>query len=108
MADPKDLDIVNWREQIDKLDLKLVRLLNERAQCAIEIGKIKRIRRMPIYDPKREENVIRMMLENNPGPLDDNGIRRLFERIIDESRRIERVTAEKHLHAIRDDKQGKL
>jgi len=49
---------------------------------------------MPIYDPKREEQIIRTVVEANPGPLDASGMRRLFERIIDESRRIERVTAE--------------
>jgi chorismate mutase len=108
MADSKDSDIIRWRVQIDNLDLKLVRLLNKRAQCAIEIGKIKRIQKIPIYDPKREENVIRMMLENNPGPLDDKGVRRLFERIIDESRRIERVTAEKHLRTVKNDRQEEL
>lgn len=97
MADSKGSDIGRWREEIDKLDLELVRLLSKRAQCAIQIGKIKRTQNMPIYDPKREETVIRMMLERNPGPLDDEGVRRLFERIIDESRRIERTTAEKQL-----------
>jgi chorismate mutase len=88
-------DISKWRARIDELDLELIRLLNERAQCAIEIGKVKRIKNLPIYDPSREENVVRMMLESNNGPLDEEGVRRLFERIIDESRRIERVTAER-------------
>jgi chorismate mutase len=88
-------DISKWRDRIDELDLELIRLLNERAHCAIEIGKIKRLRDLPIYDPRREENVIRLMIGANRGPLDPEGVRRLFERIIDESRRIERVTAEK-------------
>jgi chorismate mutase len=88
-------EIGDWRRRIDELDLELVRVLNERASCAIEIGKIKRRRRMAIYDPKREEQVIRSVIEANPGPLDAEGMRRLFERIIDESRRIERVTAAK-------------
>ena len=87
--------ILEWRRRIDDLDLDLVRALNERARCAIEIGKIKRRRSMAIYDPAREEQIIDMMLRHNSGPLDNEGIRRLFERIIDESRRIERITAEK-------------
>jgi|RhiMetdeSRZDD1v2_1073273.scaffolds.fasta_scaffold1333121_2 chorismate mutase len=90
----KQPEISDWRTRIDELDLELVRMLNERARCAIEIGKIKRKRRMPIYDPRREEEIIRMVVEYNQGPLDGEGIRRLFERIIDESRRIERVTAD--------------
>jgi chorismate mutase len=91
----KAQDISDWRERIDALDLELVRLLNERAHCAIEIGKIKRTRHIPIYDPKREEQIIEIVQRHNNGPLDSEGIRRLFERIIDESRRIERVTAER-------------
>ena len=90
----KQPEISDWRSRIDELDRDLVRMLNERARCAIEIGRIKRKRRMPIYDPRREEEIIRMVIEHNPGPLDSEGIRRLFERIIDESRRIERVTAD--------------
>ena len=90
----KPAEIGDWRNRIDELDLSLVRLLNERAHCAIEIGKIKRKLNMRIYDPRREEEIIQTVLRQNPGPLDGQGIRRLFERIIDESRRIERVTAE--------------
>jgi chorismate mutase len=108
MAESKLSDIGKWREEIDRLDLELVRLLNRRAHCAIEIGKIKRAQKLPIYDPKREEDVIRMTLEQNPGPLDNEGVRRLFERIIDESRRIERTTAEKQLVSIEDGKQEKI
>jgi chorismate mutase len=108
MADSKLLDIGKWREEIDRLDLQLVCLLNRRAQCAIEIGKIKRAQKLPIYDPKREEDVIRMTLDKNPGPLDDEGVRRLFERIIDESRRIERTTAEKQPVSPDNGKQEKM
>jgi chorismate mutase len=90
----KQPEISDWRTRIDELDLDLVRMLNERARCAIEIGRIKRKKKMSIYDPRREEEIIRMVVEHNHGPLDSEGIRRLFERIIDESRRIERITAD--------------
>ena len=88
-------DISDWRSRIDELDRELIRILNERAQCAIEIGKLKRSLKMAIYDPKREELIIDAAACANMGPLDTEGIRRLFECIIDESRRIERVAAEK-------------
>ena len=94
MGNERQDGIADWRRKIDALDLELVRVLNERARCAIEIGKIKRRHNLPIYDPKREEQIIRTVVGSNPGPLDAPGIRRLFERIIDESRRIERVAAE--------------
>jgi chorismate mutase len=95
MANRWQSDIGEWRKRIDSLDLQLIGLLNDRARCAIEIGRIKRQQKLAIYDPPREEEIIRMMLEQNRGPLDAVGVRRLFERIIDESRRIERLTAER-------------
>lgn len=95
MPSPDNSNITKWRKRIDELDLELIRILNERASCAIEIGKIKRQKGLPIYDPKREECVVQMMIEHNSGPLDDEGVQSLFERIIDESRRIERVAADR-------------
>ena len=95
MDRPDPGDFAEWRNRIDELDLELIRLLNERARCAIEIGRIKRRQGVAIYDPRREEVIVDMMIRNNRGPLDNTGVRRLFERIIDESRRVERLTAEK-------------
>jgi chorismate mutase len=88
------LSIEDWRDEIDRIDEELVRLLNERSKCAIEIGRIKREIGQPVYTPAREKQVIEHVTGINSGPLDDEGIERLFERIIDESRRIERVTVE--------------
>ncbi len=95
MGRPGEQDFAKWRERIDALDLELISLLNQRATCAIEIGRIKRRLGMAIYDPEREEVIVDMMLKATRGPLDSTGVRRLFERIIDESRRIERLTAER-------------
>ncbi len=94
--DKRDEDaFAAWRVRIDDLDLQLMSLLNQRAICAIEIGRIKRRLGLAIYDPEREKEIVEAMLEQNRGPLDPTGVRRLFERIIDESRRIERLTAER-------------
>jgi chorismate mutase len=81
------------RARIDEIDAKLVALLSERASCALTIGHIKRALRMAIYQPAREADVLAHVCGLNPGPLDDEAIRRLFERIIDEARRLERVAA---------------
>jgi chorismate mutase len=89
------LSIERWRKEIDSIDEQLIRLLNERSKCAIELGRIKREIGLPIYSPDRESEVIAHVENINPGPLDSRAVRRLFERIIDESRRIERVTVEK-------------
>jgi chorismate mutase len=80
-----------WRTKIDEIDLQLVKLLNERAHCAEEIGKIKLELGLDAYSPQREEEVMRNITAGNPGPLTGFAIRRLFERIIDESRSVERI-----------------
>jgi chorismate mutase len=83
------------RDEIDRLDEVLVRLLNARAGCALKIGALKKRLEMEIYQPSREEAVLRHVREVNPGPLDSDAIARLFERIIDEARRLERVVQER-------------
>ena len=89
------MSIEDWRKRIDEIDQKLLELLNDRSRCAIEIGKIKRAQNVRVYDPERERDILRRMKEQNPGPLDEEGLQRLFERVIDECRRIERDESEK-------------
>ena len=83
-------DIEKWRRKIDEIDLKLVKLLNQRGECAIEIGKLKDKLKIEIYDPRREEDVIGNVRKEAHGPLTKEAVKRLFERIINESRRAER------------------
>ncbi len=83
-------DLDGWRKRIDEIDQELVRLLNERSQCAVEIGHIKKTLNLPAWQPEREAEILRHVVKSNPGPLDDAAIRRLFERIIDEARSLER------------------
>jgi chorismate mutase len=85
--------IEHHRNNIDDIDRQLVRLLNQRAFHAIEIGRIKKKLNVPIYDPEREEEIFQNLLLVNTGPLTPEAMQRLFERIIDESRRIERDSA---------------
>ena len=88
------MEIADWRKRIDEIDLQLAELLCERSSCVIEIGKIKRQHDLPVYDPEREKEILARVARNNRGPLDDEALRRLFERILDESRRVERLTME--------------
>jgi chorismate mutase len=83
------------RRRIDAIDRRLVALLNERAGCAIALGRIKQERALPIYQPAREEEVLGNIQRTNGGPLQSGALRRLFERIIDESRRIERIATDR-------------
>jgi len=85
------MNLSDWRRRIDELDKKLVELLNERSQCALEIGKLKQEQHLPLYQPDREKEVLENAERNNRGPLSDGAIRRLFERIIDEARAAERL-----------------
>lgn len=85
------MTIDELRQEIDRIDSELLRIFNRRASLALEIGKIKKERGLPVYDPKREKIIFERMKGDNPGPLDDGAIVRLFERVIDESRRLERI-----------------
>jgi chorismate mutase len=92
-------DIDDLRRRIDELDEQLVRLLNERAACALEIGRIKQRLQIEIYQPAREAEVLRHVQACTTamgGPLSPSALARLFERIIDEARRLERESAGRH------------
>jgi chorismate mutase len=86
-------EIDRIRDAIDRVDEVIVRLLNQRAKYAIEIGEIKGILGLPIYAPEREKDVLHHVEKTCEGPLDGSSMRRLFERIIDESRSVERRAA---------------
>jgi chorismate mutase len=81
--------LADCRRQIDQLDLKIVDLLNERTAIVHEIGRIKRQFSMPVYEPKREDQVFENVTSRNQGPLDAEALKRIFERIIDEMRTIQ-------------------
>ncbi len=83
------MDIEDWRRKIDDLDRELVRLMNERARCAHEIGKLKRNSAMPIYEPDRERIIFQNIARANPGPLSDVQLRQVYERLVDVMRQIQ-------------------
>lgn len=85
------MEIADLRQRIDLLDDVLLRIFNERARLALEIGHLKKGLDLPVFDPAREKRIFARMKQDNPGPLDDGAIVRLFERVIDESRRLERI-----------------
>jgi len=83
-----------YRVLIDNVDQRIVALLNERTQVVEEIGRVKRESALPIYEPKREEAVFANVTGSNHGPMSSDALRRIFERIIDEMRKIQRVRME--------------
>ena len=82
-------EIADWRKKIDEIDTQLAALLNERAACAVEIGKVKARDGMEITNPERESEVINNICEKNNGPLDDDTLQVLFRQIIDACKSLE-------------------
>jgi chorismate mutase len=84
------MDIDSLRKKIDELDARLVQLLNERAKCATEIGRIKAGQKLPVYEPRREQTVFDNVRRLNEGPLPDSDVVQVYERIIDVMRKIQK------------------
>jgi chorismate mutase len=103
---PDDREVLarvdDLRRRIDDLDELLVRLLSARAACALQIGREKKLLGLEIYQPSREAEVLAHVQRINPGPLNDASIKRLFERVIDEARRLEREAEIKGSETIAD------
>ena len=78
------------RGRIDRLDGQLLRLINQRAQLALVIGRIKKRRKWPVFDVRREATVLRHVMGVNPGPLSARAVRHIFQAILSECRRRER------------------
>jgi chorismate mutase len=83
--------LAEYRKTIDALDLQLLELLNQRTRVVEEIGRAKESLEMPIYEPKREEDVFRNVTDHNHGPLTADAVKGIFERIIDEMRTLQQM-----------------
>ena len=84
------MDIAEWRRKIDEIDTKIIELVNERARAAQEIGRLKRNTDMPIYEPDRERVIFENVRRENRGPLPDVEVTRIYERIIDVMRQLQK------------------
>jgi chorismate mutase / prephenate dehydratase len=78
------------RGKIDRLDQELVKLINERANVALEIGKLKNTTGMSAYAPAREDEVLGRVLNLTKGPLSDRCVRAVFRELISGSRALEK------------------
>jgi chorismate mutase len=84
------MEIADWRQKIDDLDVEIVKLISKRAEAAHAIGELKKQTAMPVYEPKREQDVFNRVKAANPGPLDDAQLIHVYERIIDVMRSIQK------------------
>ena len=82
-------ELEELRRAIDTVDAKILKLIAERVRLVLRVGDIKRANDMVVYDPDRERRILERLAERAEKPLDGSTVRRIFERLIDESRRVE-------------------
>jgi chorismate mutase/prephenate dehydratase len=83
--------IKSLRTQIDKLDLQILKMVNERASLAAEIGKVKNDHGAEVFSPAREEEVLENVLQASRGPLDPNTVRAIFRELMSGSRALQKI-----------------
>jgi chorismate mutase len=83
------MTIEELRRKIDELDARLVELLNERARLAQEVGRRKRETRLPVYEPERERMILENVRRHNRGPLTEQELEQVYERVVDVMRAIQ-------------------
>ncbi|MDY6284509.1 MAG: chorismate mutase [Fibrobacter sp.] len=87
------MDIANWRTKIDELENILIELLNNRARYAVEIGKIKKEKGLPVFDASREQEILSRVAEKakkQGGPLSPESMKHIFQVIMTETRQVEK------------------
>ncbi len=81
--------IEELRSRVDEVDRELIRILNERARIVQEIVSIKAEAGKPLFDPRREEEILQKVAEQNQGPIYDTSMREIFELILHRIRDLE-------------------
>ena len=81
--------IEDLRGRVDEVDRELIRILNERARIVQEIVAIKAEAGKPLFDPRREEEILQKVAEQNEGPIYDTSMREIFELILHRIRDLE-------------------
>jgi chorismate mutase-like protein len=78
--------LAELRDQIDRIDDRLLDLLAERVRVALRIGELKKEQGLPVYDPERERSIYLRLCQRAQAPLSADVVRRVFERVVDETR----------------------
>ncbi len=90
-----DPELLELRRAIDDIDQRILALVSERVKIVLKVGDFKRKRNLPIYDPDRERLMLERLMGHAPEPLDGQTVRHVFERLIDECRRLEQHHTQK-------------
>lgn len=93
----KDKSIKGLRERLREKDREIVRLLNERAKLAIEVGRVKNEEGIAVYDPAQEGKVYEFITGVNRGPLPDEALKGIFREVISASRALQEPTSVAYL-----------
>ena len=83
------MELAKLRDQINRIDHELIKLLNERARIALEIGSVKRASGQPILDEQRENYVINRVIKINSGPMPEKSMNKIFSEIVMACREIQ-------------------
>ena len=85
-----EMNIHKWRDLIDTIDLEILALINKRCTCALEIGRLKKLSEGEIHDPKREKDIIKILLKANNGPMPQAIVEQVFIQLIAACRQLQK------------------
>ena len=91
------MGLAEWRARIDDLDRQLLKLLNQRAGVALEVGRAKRETGAPVHDPEREQEIVEGLIQLNAGPLPAEAVRAIWREILSASRGLQHPFRVAHL-----------
>ena len=94
------MDLADWRERINRVDRRILALLNERVGHVLSLAPLKRQQGVPVHEPGRENQVLENLKNQNQGPLSNDAISRIFEAVMREMRAVQ---AEQEAAKIPDD-----
>jgi chorismate mutase-like protein len=86
---PEKLSLKELRQRIDAIDAQVLRLLNDRAGLALQLGQIKQREGLPIHDPDREAALLAQLARTNQGPLDEEAVKEIFVQILRKTRELQ-------------------
>lgn len=89
-------ELQRLRDSIDAVDQQILTLLAERLRLVLEVGELKRVNNVSVYDPAREREMLERIAKSAPAPLDGSTARRIFEHVIKEYRGAEQVSVDSY------------
>ena len=86
----RKMNLSRLRQQIDRIDQTILKLLNRRLELAQRIGKAKRMAQQPIFDPAREALLLKQLHAGNKGLLPKKALSAIYREILSTSRAVQK------------------